>query len=82
MTKFLTYVQIVAVAIQGGPEIWKLLPEKYHPLWHFAVSLIQGLAAYAQRSYNPDGTLAEAPYTRRVPTPARDSIGLRQESDL
>lgn len=66
MTRFLGCVQLVAMAIQSGPEVWKVLPEKYHPLLHFVVSLIQALAWYSQRGYNPDGTVAAAPYMKEV----------------
>ena len=66
MTRLLGCLQLVCVTLQGAPEVVKLVPEKYHPLLHFSVSLFQGLAWYLQRSYNPDGTMAEAPYDRRA----------------
>ena len=64
MTKLMGVLQIIAVTLQGAPEVINLIPAKYHPLLHFAVSVVQAVGWYVQRGYNPDGTPAAVAFEK------------------
>lgn len=56
VTRILGGLQIVALAAQGTPDLLGLVAPRYHPLFHFAVSVIQALGWWAQRGYDQAGT--------------------------
>ena len=64
MSNFLMMLQIVGFTLQGSSELVSLLPKKHHPVFHSAVSLIQGIGGIVQRYYNPDGTRAQVAYVK------------------
>lgn len=55
MTKLLGGLQIIALTVQGSSEFIAMIPAKWHPVMHTAISVIQALGWWMQRGYDPNG---------------------------